>query len=143
MGDRDIFFEMELMDAFYQVRLDPESRPITNTQLPGGLFQWTVVPQGIKPGPVLLQSGVDATIQSVKGMARAYFDDILGGTKRQKAMSEEVFLRAHAAELRQVLTRLDEDEWVAAASKSRLLVRRFELCRPVLLEGYEGPRQER
>ena len=57
----EIFSSIDLRDAFHQVALDPESRPITNVQMPGGLWQWTVVPQGINVGPPLLQRDIDAT----------------------------------------------------------------------------------
>ena len=40
----EVFSTVDLRDAFHQVALHPSSRPITNIQLPRGLFQFTVVP---------------------------------------------------------------------------------------------------
>ena len=110
-GGCHIFSVMDLKDAFHQVHLDPGSRPITNTQLPGGLYQWMVVPQGIKVGPPLLQRDIDATLSPVAVNAKAYFDDINVGTKKATAeMLQDDLLRAHDRDLRRVLDRLAEDK---------------------------------
>ena len=138
-GGCHIFSVMDLRDAFHQVRLDAESRPITNTQLPGGLFQWTVVPQGIKVGPPLLQRDVDATLSPVASAAKAYFDDINVGTRKTEGMSEEDLLRAHDADLRKTLDQLAKDKWVVDPKKCRFFATRVEFCGHVMGNGELRP----
>lgn len=56
-----VFSKVDLQDAFPQVAMVEESRRITNVHVPGGFWQWTVVPQGINVGPALLQRDIDTT----------------------------------------------------------------------------------
>ena len=134
-----LFSTVDLRDAFHQVTLDPKSRPITNIQLPGGLYQWTVVPQGINNGPPLLQREIDHTCKAVEDVARPYFDDILIGTCRRDGQSEEAFVEEHAQAVRRVFTQLVKDRWVADKAKARLMMRRVEFVGHVLGGGKRTP----
>ena len=139
-GGCDIFSTMDIRDAFHQVYLDEASRPITCIQLPGGLFQWAVVPQGVKTGPPLLQRDVDCTLDPVQRIAKAYFDDINSGTRKiPKDMSEEQLLLAHNEDLRKVLDRLAEHKWVIDPKKCVFFARRVEFCGHVLGQGTVRP----
>ena len=89
---------IDLRDAFHQVALDPASRPITNVQMPGGMQQWTVVPQGINNGPPLLQRDIDSTCKPVENTTRPYFDDLVTGTRREAQMDDEGMIIVHAEE---------------------------------------------
>ena len=138
-GGCHLFSVVDLKDAFHQVHLHPESRPITSTQLPGGLFQWTVVPQGIKVGPPLLQRDIDATCASVSNIARPYFDDICIGTRKEEGMTEEDLLRKHDEDVRKVFDRLAADKWVVDPKKCTLFAKRVEFCGHVMGEGIIKP----
>ena len=138
-GGCHIFSVVDLKDAFHQIYLDPESRPITSTQLPGGLYQWTVVPQGIKVGPPLLQRDIDATCAAVSDVARPYFDDICIGTRREEWMSEEDLLRKHNEDLQRVFDRLAADKWVSDPKKCTLFAKRVEFCGHVMGGGVIKP----
>jgi len=127
-----IFSTVDLRDAFHQVPLNPASLPVTNIQLPGGLYQWEVVPQCIKNGPALLQRDIDYTCKSVEDIARPYFDEIIIGTQEEEGMDEEALLRRHAEDVRRVFRRLVEDKWVADKAKARLFMRRVEFVGHVL-----------
>jgi hypothetical protein len=135
----EIFSTIDLKDAFHQVALDPSSRQITNIQLPGGLWQWRVVPQGINVGPALLQRDIDATCRSVEHHSRPYFDDILVSTKRQPGQMDEELLQQHATELRETLTALEKDRWVSDKAKVRLFMKRIEFVGHVLGGGKRSP----
>ena len=135
----EIFSTIDLRDAFHQVALDTSSRPITNIQMPGGLWQWTVVPQGINVGPALLQRDIDATCSKVQRHSRPYFDDIIISTKRQPDQTEEAFLRQHAAEVRETLDALENDKWVSDPKKVKLFMRRVEFVGHVLGGGRRMP----
>ena len=138
-GGCHIFSVLDIKDAFHQVLLAPESRAVTATQLPGGLFQWTVVPQGIKVGPPLLQRDVDATCAPVSSFARAYFDDICGGTKQVESQCEDELLRQHDQQLRALMDRLAEHRWVIDPRKCKLFTKRVEFCGHVLGNGRRRP----
>lgn len=139
-GGCDIFSTMDIRDAFHQVFLDESSRPVTCIQLPGGLFQWTVVPQGVKTGPPLLQRDVDCTLEPVQHISKAYFDDINSGTKKEFAeMSEKALLLSHDKDLRKVLDRLAEHKWVVDPKKCVFFARRVEFCGHVLGQGSVRP----
>ena len=135
----ELFSTIDLRDAFHQVALDPESRPITNIQMPGGLWQWTVVPQGINVGPALLQRDIDATCAGVQQHSRPYFDDIIISTKKEQGQSEEEFLRAHVTNVRQTLAALERDKWVSDPKKVKLFMRRVEFVGHVLGGGKRTP----
>jgi len=80
----ELFSTVYLRDAFHQVALDPSSRPITNVQMPSGLWQWSVVPQGINNRPQVLQREIDSTCHPVEDKARPYFDDIIMAPSKKK-----------------------------------------------------------
>ena len=135
----ELFSTIDLRDAFHQVALAEESRPVTNIHLPGGLWQWTVVPQGINVGPALLQRDIDATCQPLREFARPYFDDILVSTKREPGESDTDLLRRHAAHVRATLQALEKDRWVSDKNKVRLFMRRVEFVGHVLGGGRRTP----
>jgi hypothetical protein len=135
----ELFSTIDLRDAFHQVALDPQSRPITNIQMPGGLWQWTVVPQGINVGPALLQRDIDATCSTVQRHSRPYFDDIIVSTKRQTGQTEEEYLLQHAADVRETLNALERDKCVSDPAKVKLFMRRVEFVGHVLGGGRRTP----
>ena len=93
MAACELFSTIDLRDAFHQVALDEESRWITCIQLPGGLWQWRVVPQGINVGPALIQRDIDSTCSPIDDIAKPYFDDIIVGTRREAGMTEGELVR--------------------------------------------------
>jgi len=135
----EIFSTIDLKDAFHQVALDEQSRQITNIHLPGGLWQWKVVPQGINVGPALLQRDIDATCQPLREFARAYFDDILVATRRKEGESDNELLQRHAEDVRRTLAALERDRWVSDPKKVRLFMKRVEFVGHVLGGGRRTP----
>jgi hypothetical protein len=105
----EIFSTIDLRDAFHQVALDESCRGVTNIQMPGGLWQWTVVPQGINVGPALLQRDIDATCAPIRHHSRPYFDDIIVSTKKEQGWTEEELFEARAKDVRETLVALEKD----------------------------------
>ena len=139
MAGCELFTTLDLRDAFHQVGLHEESRWVTCIQLPGGLWQWRVVPQGINVGPALLQRDIDSTCKAVDDVARPYFDDIIIGTKRDVGMTDQQLVEKHTADVVRTLDRLEADRWVADRAKARLLMSRVEFCGHVLGGGKRVP----
>ena len=139
MAACELFTTLDLRDAFHQVALHEDSRWVTCIQLPGGLWQWRVVPQGINVGPALLQRDIDATCKPVEDVARPYFDDIIIGTKREPNMTDDEMIKKHLEGVTRVLDRLAADMWVASKDKARLLMSRVEFCGHLLGGGKRVP----
>ena len=139
MAACELFSTMDLKDAFHQVALDESSRWITCIQLPGGLWQWRVVPQGINVGPALLQRDIDATCEAVSDVAKPYFDDIIVGTRREPGMTDEQLIGKHMEDVTRLMERLEADRWVADKDKARLLMSRVEFCCHLLGGGKRTP----
>jgi hypothetical protein len=134
-----LFSTIDLRDAFHQVALAEESRPVTNVQLPGGLWQWRVVPQGINVGPALLQRDIDATCAAVKAHSRPYFDDIIVSTRQGAEETDEEFYQKHARDVRETLLALEKDRWVSDSRKVKLFMRQVEFVGHVLGHGRRAP----
>ncbi len=92
-----IFTTLDLFSGFWQMALDPKSRPYTAFTVPGmGQFEWKVVSMGLASAPSAFQRLVE---QVVKGVPRVvvYIDDLIIHSKDH---------REHLATLDAVFTRL-------------------------------------
>jgi hypothetical protein len=94
-GRKRIFSTIDLVDAFHQIPLHPESRHITATYTPQGTVQWRVVVMGWKNGVQYCQRNLEATLASAREIADGYIDDILIGTDHENSDSVEELLRKH------------------------------------------------
>ena len=65
--------------------LTEESRPLTAFCTPWGVYQWNVLPMGVKLGPQVYQRMVTYCIRHLPPSVRAYIDDPLVGTPPSKA----------------------------------------------------------
>ncbi len=50
-----VLSKIDLKSFFFQIPLHEASRPLTAITTPRGLFQWNVVPQGVKTSPAMAQ----------------------------------------------------------------------------------------
>ena len=80
-GACHIFSILDLKKAFHQQPLQPESRHITCTYTPLGVFQWTVNVMGLMNAGVQFQKMIDDRLQPVSDVASPYIDDIIVGTR--------------------------------------------------------------
>ncbi|XP_036347355.1 uncharacterized protein LOC118756716, partial [Rhagoletis pomonella] len=90
---------LDLKNGYWQIPLEPKSRPYTAFTVPGrGLFQWRVMPFGLHSAPATFQRALDQVIgPEMEPYAFAYLDDIIviGSTFDE-----------HVEHLREVLRRL-------------------------------------
>ncbi len=96
-----VFSKIDLTKAYYHVGLAEESRPLTSTLTPKGLYQYRRLPMGLKDSAAAFQRRVAQTLHDCSGTI-VYIDDILvfGRTKME-----------HDERLRKVLQRLEEKDF--------------------------------
>ena len=68
----------DLEDGFHQMVLEPESGPLTAFVTLWGLFQWTVLPMGLKTAPQAYQRLVQLCLEETG--VNLHIDDVLRGT---------------------------------------------------------------
>ena len=134
-GQKVMWSVLDLKDAFSQIPLAPESRPIFKITTPIGDFQPTVMPQGYTNAPSIFQREMDFCLEPVQNLANAYFDDIIAGTDGDKNEPEEEILKRQDSDLRKVLDVLKEGRWVLDFHKCTFFSKRVEFCGFVLEGG--------
>ena len=51
----EIWSKLDMTNSFFQIRVHPDDIPLTAVTTPFGLYEWTVMPQGLKNGPPIHQ----------------------------------------------------------------------------------------
>ena len=135
-GSKQIFSILDLRQAFHQQPLHPDSRHITCTNTPLGVYQWRVNVMGLKNAGIQFQMMIDDRLHPVRDVADAYIDDIIIGTR--VGPGEDLFA-AHDRDLRRVLSLLAEEKLVADIGKCRFFVPEVEFCGHILRNGTRSP----
>jgi hypothetical protein len=135
-GAKQIFSILDLRQAFHQQPMHPDSRHITCTHTPYGVFQWRVNVMGLKNAAIQFQMMVDARLEPVKDIADAYIDDIIVGTRVEDG---EDLIAAHDRDLRRVLEVLKKEQIIADISKCHLFVPEVNFCGHILRDGKRRP----
>ena len=135
-GKKALFSILDLKDAFHQVLLREDSRPLTCTSTPIGSIQWKVVVMGLKNGVPIFQRVVDHCLRPVRDVAAGYVDDVLVGT--DWAGSWEATINQHDKDIKRVLNQFKVCKLVVD-KKLKLLVREVEFCGHVLGGGKRRP----
>ncbi|XP_058122771.1 uncharacterized protein K02A2.6-like [Anopheles ziemanni] len=102
-----IFTQIDLSDAFLQVPVDEESRPLLTVNTHRGLYLYNRLPPGIKDAPGAFQQLVDAMLSGISGVS-CYMDDIIIGGRTASEHNESLFA---------VLNRMQEYGFTLRASK--------------------------
>ena len=76
---------LDVEDGFHQIPLTEEGRLLTAFCTPWGVYQWIVLPIGVKVGPQIHQRMVTNGIRHLPPSIRAYIDDLLVGTPPSRA----------------------------------------------------------
>lgn len=106
--------KMDLKSAFHQIRVHSDDQWKTAFSGPSGVYEFRVVPFGMKGSPATTVATINLALQGIDG-AEAYVDDIMVYTNKtgdhQHHNLEEctAIIRNHAATLRKVLHRLREE----------------------------------
>jgi hypothetical protein len=97
--DARVYTTLDLRWGFHQVHVAEEDVPKTAFWGPDGLYEWVVMPFGLKNAPVFFQKIMNKTPRGVRVFAWCYIDDII------------IFSKSHAEHklhLREVFQRLRE-----------------------------------
>ena len=90
IGNSKVFSKFDLKSGFHQVAMDPESIPWTAFIVPGGLYEWLVMPFGLKNAPAIFQRKMDNCFRGTEAFIAVYIDDILIFSQNEKEHKEHL-----------------------------------------------------
>ncbi len=97
LGPAKYISTLDLTRGYWQVPVDPESRPMTAFTTPFGLHQFRVMPFGLHGAPATFQRLMDKVLAGLEDYAAAYIDDV--------AIYSDTW-EEHLVHLREVLQRI-------------------------------------
>lgn len=77
VGQSKIYSKFDLKSGFHQVAMAPQSVEWTAFLVPSGLYEWLVMPFGLKNAPAVFQRKMDNTFRGTEHFIAVYIDDIL------------------------------------------------------------------
>ena len=88
MQGSEIFSTIDLMDGFYQILMRDSDIPLTAVSTPSGmLWEWLVMPQGLKNAPATFNRMVSHLLRPLRDFAPSYFDDVFIHSKQQDGLT--------------------------------------------------------
>nr|QUS52904.1 polyprotein [Theobroma cacao] len=77
IGNAKIFSKFDLKSGFHQIKMKESSIPWTAFWVPDGLYEWLVMPFGLKNAPAAFQRKMDNCFKGTEAFIAVYIDDIL------------------------------------------------------------------
>ena len=109
LGKGTIFTCLDLKQGYHQIPLTEESKALTAFIAPGGLFEYNVMPMGLKDSPSAFSRIISQVLVGLTGNnTHVYMDDIIIQGKN---------LQDHVSNLEKVLSRLQEARLTLKLSK--------------------------
>ncbi|OWY91389.1 reverse transcriptase, partial [Phytophthora megakarya] len=101
MSKSTIYSALDLRDGFYQILMRESDIPLTAVSTPSGmLWEWLVMPQGLKNAPATFNRCVTHLLRSVRDFAPSYFDDVY---VHSRAVNEKTDVETHKEQLQALL----------------------------------------
>ena len=73
-----IWGTIDMTNSFFQTRMDPDHIHLTAVNTPLGLYEWLVIPMGLKNAPAIHQRRVTSALRDLIGrICHIYLDDIV------------------------------------------------------------------
>ena len=134
-GKNALWSIFDLEDGFHQMPLSPDSRHLTSFTTPWGVFEWQVLPMGLKTSPSQYQRMVSYCLDSIK--LKPYIDDVLKGTPRNidTGQVDDTVCKQHDIQLREVFTLFRKYKLTVKRTKMHLFVRKVKFCGHILCNG--------
>ncbi|KAG2764774.1 hypothetical protein Pcac1_g23659 [Phytophthora cactorum] len=96
-----IYSALDLRDGFYQILMRESDIALTVVSTPSGmLWEWLVMPQGLKNAPATFNRCVTHLLRSVRDFAPSYFDDVF---VHSRAVNGKTDVEVHKEHLRKLL----------------------------------------
>ncbi|KAG2885581.1 hypothetical protein PC117_g25561 [Phytophthora cactorum] len=101
MAKSTIYSALDLRDGFYQILMRESDIALTAVNNPSGmLWEWLVMPQGLKNAPATFNRCVMHLLRSVRDFAPSYFDDVF---VHSRAVNGKTDVEVHKEHLRKLL----------------------------------------
>ena len=110
------FSKLDLKSGFYQVPIRNEDKSKTAFVTSFGLFQFNVLPMGLKNSPPTFQKVMTDTLKACRTFSLVYLDDIIVFSKSYEE---------HLNHLKRVLTALADRNFVLNAPKCEILMQKI------------------
>ena len=143
----------DLEDGFHQMHLHPDSQPLTAFVTLWGLYEWTVLPMGLKTAPSAYQRLVSWCLRDFTRRygTEPYIDDVCHGTADKDnpdpvdldAPLSDRCLREHFSQLREFFLLMRTYRLTIKPGKFVLFATRVNLCGHVLMRGRGAPDPEK
>ncbi|KAG3165643.1 hypothetical protein PC128_g19873 [Phytophthora cactorum] len=92
---------LDLRDGFYQILMRESDIALTAVSTPSGmLWEWLIMPQGLKNAPATFNRCVTHLLRSVRDFAPSYFDDVF---VHSRAVNGKTDVEVHKEHLRKLL----------------------------------------
>uniref|UniRef100_A0AAV1TJ53 Reverse transcriptase domain-containing protein n=1 Tax=Peronospora matthiolae TaxID=2874970 RepID=A0AAV1TJ53_9STRA len=115
MFGSEIFSAIDLTDEFYQILMRDSGIPFTAVSTPSGmLWEWLVMPQGLKNAPATFNRMVTQVLRPLRDFAPSYFDDIFVHSRAEQQLSAT---EVHLRHLKQVFQVMRENKLYANLKK--------------------------
>ena len=133
----------DLEDGFHQMHLDPASQEFTAFVTPHGVYQWTVLPMGVKNGPAMFQRMIQWVLRDLP-FVLVYIDDVLVGTPPSVEITDEksehhmiisMILEQHNLDVSAVLDAFACHKLFVKGSKMHLFCETIKFCGHILSQG--------
>ncbi|KAG2777722.1 hypothetical protein PC129_g12214 [Phytophthora cactorum] len=96
-----IYSALDLRNGFYQILMLESDIALTAVSTPSGmLWEWLVMPQGLKNAPATFNRCVTHLLRSVRDFAPSYFDDVF---VHSRAVNGKTDVEVHKEHLRKLL----------------------------------------
>ncbi|KAG2830120.1 hypothetical protein PC113_g8054 [Phytophthora cactorum] len=101
MAKSTIYQVLDLRDGFYLILMRESDVALTAVSTPSGmLWEWLVMPQGLKNAPPTFNRCVTHLLRSVRDFAPSYFDDVF---VHSQAVNGKTDVEVHKEHLRKLL----------------------------------------
>ncbi|GMF45055.1 unnamed protein product [Phytophthora fragariaefolia] len=106
---------LDLRDGFYQILMRESDIPLTAVSTPGGmLWEWLVMPQGLKNAPARFNRLVTHLLRLVRDFGPSYFDDVFIHSRAVNGTSD---LEMHKEYLRKLFALMRKHKLYANLKK--------------------------